>query len=193
MLWLYRPPQTYMPFQRPRPPMGQDAYNRSLQDRYRSSLPGSRGSSAPAVPASSSHGTMLVSALRASVDANRSLIEALCAPDVRVWSPALSTSSRAELLAALDRRDRAFGDFALDATPLDVTGDKAAAEWELSMTHTGPIELRDGDNLEPTGLRVTVQGATVADVAGAQIIAVRQYWDELTVFEQLGILAADDA
>src|SRR5262245_11395298 len=124
MLFLYRPPQTYMPFRRPRSAMAQDEYNRSLQERYRSSSR-PRASSASPSTAPSSHGAMLVSALRAGVEGNRSLIEALCADDLRVWSPAIATTSRTELLDALARRAQEFGDFALDAEPLDVAGDQA--------------------------------------------------------------------
>src|SRR4051812_49967949 len=50
-----------------------------------------------------------------------------------------------------------------DVVPLDVGGDYAAAEWCVAMTHTGPLVLADGVELEPTGLRVTLHGVTVAE------------------------------
>jgi ketosteroid isomerase-like protein len=47
----------------------------------------------------------------------------------------------------------------------------------------------NGGVVEPTGVRVTINGMTVAEFAGAQICSIRQYWDELAVFEQLGLLS----
>jgi Short C-terminal domain len=46
MLFLYRPPQTWMPFARPQDMTQQAAYNRQLQDRFNSTR-----TIAPAVPA----------------------------------------------------------------------------------------------------------------------------------------------
>jgi len=34
MLFLYRPPQTYLPYRPPRPRTQQDAYNRQLQQQF---------------------------------------------------------------------------------------------------------------------------------------------------------------
>jgi hypothetical protein len=45
MLFLYRPPQTWMPFARPQDMTQQAAYNRQLQDRFSSTR-----TIAPAVP-----------------------------------------------------------------------------------------------------------------------------------------------
>jgi uncharacterized Zn-binding protein involved in type VI secretion len=56
------------------------------------------------------------------------------------------------------------------------------------MTHTGPIEVADGQIVEPTGVRVTLNGITVAEFGGEHICSLRQYWDELSVFDQLGLL-----
>jgi ketosteroid isomerase-like protein len=56
------------------------------------------------------------------------------------------------------------------------------------MTHTGDLALSEQGVVEPTGLQITVNGVTVAEFQGEQICSVRQYWDELTVFEQLGLL-----
>jgi hypothetical protein len=58
------------------------------------------------------------------------------------------------------------------------------------MTHTGAITLADGSTIEPTGIRVTLHGVTVAEFDGPRICSVRQYWDEFDVLEQLGVVAA---
>ncbi len=135
---------------------------------------------------------LLVRALRAAIEGDRATLEELSTPDVRVWAPAVSGSSRDEMLAALERRDGAFSEVELVATPLDVGGDYACAEWDVTMTHSGPLTLRDGAVVEPTGTTVTVHGVTVAEFDGDRICAVRQYWDALTVFDQLGLVADAD-
>jgi ketosteroid isomerase-like protein len=130
----------------------------------------------------------LASALEAGVRNDRDALEALYVDDVVAWTPAFFAESAKELLAALDDRDDAFSDIAVDIRPLDVGGDHACAEWQVTMTHTGPLVVAGGAVVEPTGLRITLHGATVAEFRGERICALRQYWDELTVFEQLGLL-----
>jgi ketosteroid isomerase-like protein len=134
----------------------------------------------------------LVRALHAGLDRDRSMIEELFTADVRAWTPASSAASITELLREFDRRDRAFSDFDLDATPLDVGGDFACVEWRVGMTHTGPLVVGDETVVEPTGLRVALHGATVAEFEGDRICGLRQYWDEFAVFEQLGLLRDGD-
>jgi len=131
---------------------------------------------------------MLVRALHASVDHDADAVRAVCTDDVRAWSPGMFASSATELVAHLERRDEAFSDAVLEVIPLDVSGDFAAAEWSVAMTHTGRLVLAGGVEVEPTNVRVTLNGVTVAEFEGDRICSIRQYWDELTVFEQLGLL-----
>ena len=49
--------------------------------------------------------TTLVRALHAAIDRDRQALQDTLTDDVRAWSPALATASRAELLEELDRRD----------------------------------------------------------------------------------------
>jgi ketosteroid isomerase-like protein len=124
-------------------------------------------------------------ALRAGIDRDRDTIGQLCTEDVRAWTPALATTSRSELLDELDRRDESFSDVEVDVTPLDVGGDYACAEWSVAMTHTGPLTLPDDTTIDPTGVRVVIHGVTVVEFRDDLICAVRQYWDEAEVLEQL--------
>ena len=132
--------------------------------------------------------TTLVRALRAAIDRDRQTLQDVLTDDVRAWSPTLSTASLDELLDELDRRDGAFADVELHVTALDVGGDHACVEWTVEMTHSGPIVLAEGMNIESSGLRVALHGITVAEFIGDRICSLRQYWDELTVLEQLGAL-----
>ncbi len=133
----------------------------------------------------------LARALRAGIEGDRRVVEDSCTDDVRVWAPALTAASRAELLDALERRDAAFSDVELVVAPLDVGGEFACVEWTVRMTHSGPIALVDGTTVEPTGERVVVNGATIAEFEGDRICALRQYWDEFAVLEQLGVRPAE--
>jgi ketosteroid isomerase-like protein len=135
----------------------------------------------------------LARALEAGIRNDRDTLEQLYADDVVAWTPAFFAESAKELLAALDERDDAFSEIEVDVRPLDVGGEYACAEWQVSMTHTGPLVVAGGAVVEPTGVRLTVHGATVAEFRGDQICSLRQYWDELTVFEQLGLLHDDES
>jgi ketosteroid isomerase-like protein len=131
---------------------------------------------------------ILVAALHASVEHDRHAADGFYTQDVRAWTPAMSTSSLSELMSEFDRRDDAFSDFQLETSPLEAAGDYACVEWRVTMTHTGPLPVAAGKVVDPTGLRVTLHGITVAEFRGDRICSFRQYWDELSVFEQLGLL-----
>ena len=118
---------------------------------------------------------ILERALQARVDGDRTAVEQLYTDDVKAWTPAFSTSSRAELLAEFDRIDDGFADLTLDVTPLDVGGDFACAEWTVTMRAPQ----------DPAG-RITVHGVTIAEFQGDRICSLRQYWDEFAVAELLG-------
>jgi ketosteroid isomerase-like protein len=131
----------------------------------------------------------LIRALRAGIERDRHALEELYTDDVRAWTPALSTGSLTALMAELDRRDDAFSAIELEVAPLDVGGDYAAVEWSVAMTHTGTLVLGGDTRIEPTGLRVTLHGMTVAEFRGERICSLRQYWDEFEVLVQLGASA----
>lgn len=137
---------------------------------------------------SAARAAILVAALRASVEHDRDAADDFYTEDVRAWTPAVSTSSLSELMSHFERRDDAFSDIALEVSPLEVGGEYACAEWSVAMTHSGHIEVADGRLVDPTGVRVTVHGITVAEFRGDRICSLRQYWDELSVFDQLGLL-----
>jgi ketosteroid isomerase-like protein len=142
--------------------------------------------------ANATRARVLMDALRASVEGDTTVIARAYTDDVRAWGPAFSASSVEELAAVFEHRDEAFSDISLDLTPLDVAGECACVEWSVSMTHTGDLLLADGATLEPTGLRITLQGVTVAEFEGDRICSLRQYWDELSALEQLGVLGAEE-
>jgi hypothetical protein len=131
---------------------------------------------------------VLMRALYAAVGGDRRTICDTCTEDVRAWTPASSTASLSALMAQFERRDDAFSDIELEVAPLDVGGEYACVEWTVTMTHTGPLAISDATILEPTGLRVSVSGVTVAGFRADRICWLRQYWDELPLFDRLGAL-----
>jgi ketosteroid isomerase-like protein len=141
------------------------------------------------VTANSTRASTLTRSLRASIEGDSSVVEELFTDDVKVWAPALSVGSARELVAEFERRDEVFSGIELEVFPLDVSGDYACAEWTVTMTHSGPLVLADGVVVGPTGVRITLNGATVAEFDGDRICSLRQYWDEFGVLEQLGLLA----
>ena len=133
----------------------------------------------------------LVRALEASIVGDSSVVGELYTDDVTGWAPALTVNSAAELAAELGIRDGAFSDVELDVSPFDVAGDRACVEWVVSLTHSGPLELDDDVVIDPTDIRVSLHGVTVAEFDGDKISSFRQYWDEMELFEQLDLLPAD--
>ena len=134
---------------------------------------------------------ILVHALRAAVSGDAATLASLYTDDIKAWTPTRSASSAAELIAELERRDGAFSEIEVEITPLEVGSDYACAEWRVTMAHTGDLELRDAV-VPTTGLRIAVNGVTVAEFEADRICALRQYWDELAVYEQLGLVGEID-
>jgi ketosteroid isomerase-like protein len=130
----------------------------------------------------------LVRGLEASILGDSTVVADLYTDDVKGWAPAMSVSSAAELAVEFEDRDGAFSDIELDVSPLDVSGDRAAVEWIVQVTHSGPLEIDDDLVIDPTGLRLTLHGVTVAEFEGNKIRSFRQYWDEVEILEQLALL-----
>jgi ketosteroid isomerase-like protein len=141
------------------------------------------------VTTNAARAALLARALQAGVKGDHDTIRDVFTDDVKAWAPAMSVASRSELAAELDRRDDAFAEIELDVTPLDVGGDYACAEWSVTMIHSGRLTLPDGTIIAPTGLPIALNGVTVAEFRGERICSLRQYWDEFSVLEQLGIVA----
>ena len=133
----------------------------------------------------------LVQAIEATVTGDSRVVCELYADDVQGWSPTMTVTSAAELAVELEDRQDAFSDIELDVTPLDVGDDQACVEWIATATHSGPLVVDEEVVIEPTGGRFTLHGVTVADFEGDRIRAFRQYWDEVSLLEQLQLLPSE--
>jgi len=122
--------------------------------------------------------------LQAAVTGDGEAMADLVTADVTAWSPDGFVTSRDELLAVLQRRDDAFSGVEIRVQALDQIGDKAIAEWHVAVDHTGPLAIDDDLVIEPTGRRLHVSGATIAEFDGDRICAFRSYFDDLAFVEQ---------
>jgi limonene-1,2-epoxide hydrolase len=122
--------------------------------------------------------------LQAAVTGDGEAMADLVTADVTAWSPNVFVTSRDELLAVLQRRDHTFSGNEVRVQALDQVGDKAIAEWHVAVDHTGPLAIDDDLVIEPTGRRLHVSGATIAEFDGDHICAFRSYFDDLALVEQ---------
>jgi limonene-1,2-epoxide hydrolase len=122
--------------------------------------------------------------LQAAVTGDRDAVADLVTHDVIGWSPHLAIASRDDLVAVMDQDDEPFSGIALEITAIDQIGDKAIAEWRVSADHTSPLTIDDDVVIAPTGRRVHLSGATVAEFEGERICAFRNYFDDLALVEQ---------
>lgn len=136
------------------------------------------------VTAASLQAIALQRLLEAAATGDRESLADLVTEDVVAWSPTLAVTSRDELLAALESRDEALTRVDVQVQAIDQIGDKAIAEWHVSADHTGPLIIDEDLLIEPTGRRLHVSGATVAEFEGDRICAFRSYFDDLALLEQ---------
>ena len=122
--------------------------------------------------------------LQAAVTGDGEAMADLVTADVTAWPPNVFVTSRDELLAVLQRRDDTFSGLEVRVQALDQVGDKAIAEWHVAVDHTGPLAIDDDLVIEPTGRRLHVSGATIAEFDGDHICAFRSYFDDLALVEQ---------
>jgi ketosteroid isomerase-like protein len=127
-------------------------------------------------------------AVRASIVGDSSVIDDLYTVDVRGWLPRGEITSSAELACEFELTGEAFSNVDVAVWPLDVNGPRACVEWEATAVHSGTIDAGQDVHVAPTGKQVRLRGVTVAEFDDDRICSFRQYWDELTLLVELGIL-----
>ena len=93
---------------------------------------------------------------------------------------------RAELVALCTVITAAFPDFAVESVTLIGQGDLVANEWRGTGTHQAALPRPDGGVHEPTGRSFVRTGVGIVEVRVGQIVRYRDYFDRLTMTEQLG-------
>jgi C-1 hydroxylase len=128
-----------------------------------------------------------------------SLIEALNARDLGLWSRHLSEDYAAEhpgVSVLLDRTRSiayhqrfvtAFPDIRFEVLDVISEGDRVLVQWTASGTHTERLATVTGETIPPTRRRATVSGAMITQVRDGKAVRGWFYWDQLALLAQLGI------
>ena len=93
---------------------------------------------------------------------------------------------RAELVSLCKTFTAAFPDFVVESVTLIGQGDLVANEWSGRGTHEAPLPRPDGGVHEPTGRSFVRTGVGIVEVKDGRIVRYRDYFDRLTMTEQLG-------
>ena len=105
--------------------------------------------------------------------------------DVTVWSPNLLAVGLADLAEHLEFHEMAFSDVDIQIDALDVFANKAFAEFRVAATFSGPFVIGKETAIEPNGQRLLLGAAAIADFEGGKIKALRAYFDDTTLLEQM--------
>jgi hypothetical protein len=133
-------------------------------------------------------GAALVRAIETCIHPDDGAIAALgeiFTDDVTVWSPTLFAVGVADLAENLALREPAFSDVAIQITSLGVLGNKGFAEFQVAATFSGPFVINETVAIEPNGRTLVLGAAAIADYDGDKIKAVRAYFDDATLLEQM--------
>ena len=74
-------------------------------------------------------------------------------------------------------------DIQIDA--LDVFANKGFAEFRVAATFSGPFVIEKDVVIEPHGQRLLLGAAAIADFEAGKIKALRAYFDDATLLEQM--------
>jgi len=105
--------------------------------------------------------------------------------DVAVWSPNLLAVGLVDLAENLEFREMAFSDVDVQIDALDVFANKGFAEFRVAATFSGPFVIGKEVAIEPNGHRLLLGAAAVAEFKGGKIKALRAYFDDATLLEQM--------
>jgi SnoaL-like domain len=105
--------------------------------------------------------------------------------DAIVWSPNLFCVGLADLAEVLAVRESALSGVDIQFSSVGVIGNKAFAEFTIGATFAGPFVIDDDVVIEPNGRQLLLGAAAVADFEGDRITALRAYFDDATLLEQM--------
>ena len=95
---------------------------------------------------------------------------------------------RAAIHEAASREKAAFPDRTMTVDVYVEQGDTIAVEYTFVGTHTGPLAMPDGTELPPTGKRVEFKGMELLQLRDGKAVVDHDYWDNMAIAGQLGIL-----
>jgi ketosteroid isomerase-like protein len=128
---------------------------------------------------------VLQRALKACVAGDADALPELFTDDVSGWSPQMHVSSLDELKETVASREEALSDVGIEINSLDVFGNKGFVEYRLNAVFSGPFALDEDTVVEPTGEKILLGAALVAEFSGDKISAFRNYFDDASLLEQM--------
>lgn len=135
--------------------------------------------------AENSRAEVLQRALEACITGDVGVLPELFTADVSAWSPQVLARSLDELKETVAGREDALSDVKLEINSLDVFGNKGFVEYRFSAVFSGPLVLDEETTVEPTGGKILLGAALVAEFDGDKISAFRNYFDDASLLEQM--------
>ena len=105
--------------------------------------------------------------------------------DVTVWSPNMLAVGLADLTENLAFRELTFSDVDIQIDALHVFANKGFAEFRVTATFSGPFVIGKEVAIEPNGQKILLGAAAIADFEAGKIKALRAYFDDATLLEQM--------
>lgn len=111
------------------------------------------------------------------------------APDVVVTTPDAGTLHGIDAFIDWNRAFvDAFSDRDYRSDRALETQESAIDQGEFIGTHTGPLQLPDGQSVPATGKQAKVRSVDIATVAKGKIVRHDFYFDQLDMLTQLGLM-----
>lgn len=117
--------------------------------------------------------------------ADIALLEAIVDELVVVWSPSMSTTSRAELVAAIFESDDAIGGIEVEITGEALDDRDVYIEWHVTGRFENVWFLNDDVLVEPSHAEVESVGVLVFEFHGDRVRRINCFYDELDLLERL--------
>ena len=105
--------------------------------------------------------------------------------DATVWSPNMFAVGLTDLEENLAVRESSFSDVDIQIDSLDVFGSRGVIEFRVTGTFSGPFVADETVVIEPNGHQLLLGAAAVADFDGDRIKALRAYFDDASLLEQM--------
>ena len=129
--------------------------------------------------------------VKAALSGDWDALRELYADDVHYSDPDGEVFGAEAAIARLQAQEAPFPDATADIKA--IVGDEscAAVEWVFSARNTGALAMPDGTSLPPTERSVTFAVMTLYEVRGGRIVSERNYWDNMSLYGQLGLLPVE--
>ena len=112
-------------------------------------------------------------------------LDQLVTDDVTVWTPNMLAVGLSDLQENLVFRESAFSDVDIQFDTLDVFGSRGLAEFRVAGIFSGPFVIEEAVVIEPNHHELLLGAAAVADFKQTKIKAVRAYFDDSSLLEQM--------